>query len=135
MMSFPLITFAVIAYNLIAFLAPVPWSSEIFSVTMVSEVTWIFTMGDMILVSALILLFFEILKATRTGSSSLLDHALSTILFIVCLIEFLLVPLAATSTFFILTVITLIDVIAGYSVTIASARRDFSVDRHPGGPY
>lgn len=135
MLSFPLIALAVIAYNVIGFFSSAPWSSEIFSLTMVSGTVWRFELGDLMIVIALILLFFEILKATRTGASSLLDHALSMVLFIICLMEFLLVPIAATSTYFVIMVIVLIDVVAGYSVTITSARRDFNVDRHPGGPF
>ena len=48
--------------------------------------------------------------------------------FILCLIEFLLAPNFATSTFFILMSMTLLDVLAGVVVTIVSARRDFGVD-------
>ncbi len=135
MLSFPLIALAVIAYNVIGFFAVVPWTSEVFSLTMVSGTVWRFELGDLLIVIALILLFFEILKSTRTGASSLLDHALSMALFIICLMEFLLVPIAATSTYFVIMVIALIDVVAGYSVTITSARRDLSVERHSGGPF
>jgi hypothetical protein len=46
-------------------------------------------------------------------------------LFVVCLIEFLVVRQAATSEFFFILVVTLIDVIAGFSITIRAARRDF----------
>ncbi len=134
MMSFPLIALAVIAYNVIAFFTALTWSDEVFGLTMVSGTVWSFTLGDLLVVAALVLLFFEILKSTKTGTSSLLDHGLSMVLFIVCLVEFLLVPLAATSTYFMLTVIALIDVVAGFSVTITSARRDLSVDRNLGGP-
>ncbi len=134
MMSFPLIAFAVIAYNVIGFFTQLDWGDQVFGLTMVSGTVWLFTLGDLLVVVALILLFFEILKSTKTGASSILDHALSMVLFIVCLVEFLLVPLAATSTYFLLTVIALIDVVAGYSVTITSARRDLSVDRNLGGP-
>jgi hypothetical protein len=34
---------------------------------------------------------------------------------------------AATSLFFLITLTTLLDVIAGFSVTIRAARRDYSV--------
>ncbi|MCG8561936.1 MAG: hypothetical protein MI824_19235, partial [Hyphomicrobiales bacterium] len=54
-------------------------------------------------------------------------HALSTVVFIICIIEFLVVPEAATSLFFFITIIALIDVIAGFSVTIRAARRDFAM--------
>ena len=94
---------------------------------MLSGVVWAFTLGDMLIAGTLFLLFIEILKATRTSGNSLVDHALSTIVFIICLIEFLVVPEAATSLFFFITLIALIDVIAGFSVTIRAARRDFAV--------
>jgi hypothetical protein len=85
--------------------------------------------GDGLLALALFVLFFEILKLTRTGGNSVVDHALSLIVFILCLILFLIWPLAATSVFFFITLTTLIDVIAGFSVTIRAARRDYSVGR------
>ena len=88
---------------------------------------WSFTVSDLLLLFALILLFFEILKSTRTGAGAVLDHLLSTAVFIVALIEFILFAQAATSTFFLIVVITLLDIIAGFSVSITSARRDFSV--------
>ena len=67
------------------------------------------------------------MKSTSTGTSSILNHAVSMILFIVCLVEFLLMPNFATSTFFIIMSMTLLDVLAGVIVTIVSARRDFGV--------
>ena len=81
----------------------------------------------MLVIVAIALLFIEILKSTSTGTSSIFNHAISMILFIVCLIEFLLMPNFATSTFFIIMSMTLLDVLAGVIVTIVSARRDFGV--------
>jgi len=49
------------------------------------------------------------------------------IVFVLYLIWFLVVPAAATSLFFLITIISLIDVVAGFSVTIRAARRDYSV--------
>ena len=51
----------------------------------------------------------------------------SMIVFVLYLIWFLVVPTAATSLFFLITIIALIDVVAGFSVTIRAARRDYSV--------
>jgi hypothetical protein len=79
------------------------------------------------IVITLVLLFVELVKATRTGGTSIVDHALSTILFVLCLIEFLVVQRAATSVFFIITVVTMIDVVAGFSITIRAARRDLAL--------
>ena len=134
LLGIPLLILPVIAFNILTFVTEIVWSSEVFGIDMVSGARWVMEVKDLFIVVALLLLFFEILKATRTGPGSILDHAASTLLFIVCLIEFLIVPKAATSVFFLMTVITLIDVIAGFSVTIRAARRDFAVDHYrPGG--
>jgi len=126
-LHFPLLILVLIAYNVLVFLTGAHLDGEIFSLTMVSGAVWSFKVSDVLLLFALILLFFEILKATRTGAGAVLDHLLSTAVFVVALIEFILVAQAATTTFFLLVVITLLDVIAGFSVSITSARRDFSV--------
>jgi len=87
-------------------------------------VKWTFTWGDLIILVAMFLLFIEILKATYTSTASLLDHGLSMLVFIACLVEFLLVDAAYTSVFFLIMIATLIDVVAGYTIGIRVARRD-----------
>lgn len=129
LLSLPLLLIPVIAYNLLAFFSGITWSYEVLALDMVSGARWVMSLADLFIALTLVLLFVEILKSTRTGTVSLVDHILSTGLFVICLIEFLLLPAAATSVFFLMTVITLIDVVAGFSVTIAAARRDFAVDR------
>lgn len=126
-LSLPWIVLSLIAYNIIVFVTGTPLDSTIVDVPMLSGATWHFTLSDLLVAGTLFLLFVEVLKATRTGGNSLVDHGLSTLVFIVCLIEFLVVPEAATSLFFFITLIALIDVIAGFSVTIRAARRDFGV--------
>ena len=126
-LTFPFLLFSVIAYNIIVFGTGTPFETIVFQVPMISGALWNFTLGDLLIAATLVLLFIEILKATRTGGNSLIDHALSTIVFIICLIEFLVVPEASTSLFFFITLIALIDVVAGFSVTIRAARRDFAV--------
>lgn len=83
--------------------------------------------GDAIVLLAVIFLFLEILKSTSTGTATIINHGISLLIFILCLVQFLLMPNFATSTFFILTAMTLLDVLAGVIVTIVSARRDFGV--------
>jgi hypothetical protein len=75
------------------------------------------------------LLGVEILKATRMGIRGILDHVLSMILFIAMLVEFLLVAQAGTSTFFILMVTGLVDVMAGFIITARTAQRDIQIER------
>lgn len=104
-----------------------PWTSEVYSVAMVSGGIWSMTLGDMIITFSLAILFAEIVKATRTSNASVVDHLLSTFVFLAYLLEFLLLRAAAHSVFFILTVVALVDVIAGFSVSIRSAGRDVSI--------
>jgi hypothetical protein len=94
---------------------------------MISGANWIMTLGDLMITLGLILLFFEILKATRIGVNSIVDHLLSTFILVAYLVEFLLVQGAATAVFFILMIMTLVDVMAGFSVSIRSATRDVSL--------
>ena len=104
-----------------------PFAQEILSVGMMSGGRWTMSLGDMLIVFGLIVLFFEIMKSTRTNNASVLDHLLSTFVFVAFLVEFLLVADAAHPVFFILMVMTLVDVLAGFSVTIRAAGRDVNL--------
>lgn len=106
-----------------------PWTSEIISVSMMSGGVWTMTLGDLLIVVALILLFVEMIKSTRTSNASVVDHLLSTFVFVAFLVEFLLVQGAAHSVFFTLMVIALFDVLAGFSVSLRSAGRDVNFGR------
>ena len=124
--SVPLLAFVVIAY--VAFAAGgADFTLTRFTVPMPSGAVWNISLGDMMLAFSLFVLFFEVLKSTRTGGNTVVDHALSMMVFVACLILFLVWPLAGTSLFFLIMLTTLVDVIAGFSVTIRSARRDYSV--------
>jgi asparagine N-glycosylation enzyme membrane subunit Stt3 len=125
MSAVPLLVIPLLAYLGFAG-AGADFAASRFPITLPSAGVWQLTLGDILLVAGLFLLFFEILKATRSGGNSVVDHALSMIVFVVCLILFLIWDRAATSTFFLLMLMAMIDVIAGFSVTINAARRDYS---------
>ena len=86
-------------------------------------------MPDLLLAISLIVLYIEIFKATRPGSLSVLDHVFSLLVFIAFLTEFIAFPQAGNSTFFLITLMVFIDVVAGFTVTISTARRDIGLDR------
>lgn len=88
------------------------------------SVHWTVSFGDLMVLIALLLLFIELLKSTSTGTSAIFNHALSMLVFIICLVEFLLHPAFATTVFFLIMIMSLLDVLAGVVVTIVSARRD-----------
>jgi hypothetical protein len=130
--NFPLFLISFAIYNMIVFLTPgVAWSDVLLNVPMQSGAVWAVTLGDALIALSLIFLFVEVLKATRTSNHSMFDHLLSTVVFIAALIEFLLVPQAATSVFAILLMIALIDVLGGWSVSFRAARRDLTVEAMP----
>lgn len=97
---------------------------SLFSIPMASGASWNVGIGDLIVFFSLILLFFELLKSTSSQKVAIVNHALSMILFVVCLVEFLLIRGFATSTFFLITTMVMLDVLAGFIVTIISSRRD-----------
>ncbi|MEM9668937.1 MAG: hypothetical protein AAF950_08435 [Pseudomonadota bacterium] len=141
---FPLLAIPVIIYNLMSLgvgadveyfsasgntVAPLLGQLHrvVMNIGMIGGVVWEVTAGDFLIVLSIGLLFLEILKSTSTGTATIINHAVSMMLFIVCLVEFLLFADFATSTFFIIMVMTLLDVLAGVVVTIIAARRDFAV--------
>lgn len=101
--------------------------------TLLSGGQWKFTWGDLLLLITFVVLFVEILKATYTSTASLLDHGLSMLIFVACLVSFLTVQQAASSVFFLIMMAALIDVIAGYTIGIRVARRDIGFGGMDGG--
>jgi hypothetical protein len=129
MFGFPLLLIPFAIYNIIAFLMPgVSWTGAVTTVHVVSGADWSMSAGDMLVVLGILVLFGEIMKATRIGIRTVVDHALSLILFLGMVVEFLLVKQCATATFFLLLVISFIDVLGGFAVTLRSAQRDLTVE-------
>ena len=128
-LGFPLLLIPFAIYNMIAFLTPgVGWTSPVTTVHMMSGQDWVLTWEDILIAFAIFLLWVEIIKSTRLGTRNVMDHILAMALFIVMLIEFLLVHQAGTSTFFLLTMISLVDVLVGFIVSIRSSQRQVQID-------
>jgi hypothetical protein len=129
LIGFPLLILPFAIYNIIAFLMPgVSWTGVLISVHMVSGADWTLSSGDVLVTLAILLLFGEMMKSTRIGVRTVVDHALSLILFLGMLVEFLLVKQAATATFFLLLVISFVDVLGGFAVTLRTAQRDLTIE-------
>lgn len=129
MLGFPLLLIPFAFYNIIAFLMPgVSWTGVVSTVHMMSGADWTMTAGDALVALAILLLCGEVMKSSRISRRTIIDHALSLILFLGMLIEFLLVKQAATATFFLLLVVGFIDVLGGFAVTLRSAQRDLTVE-------
>jgi hypothetical protein len=129
LVAFPLLILPLAIYNIVAFLMPVDWTTQAFAISMMSGGLWTITFSDLLLALGLLFLFLEIYKATRHGTRAIIDHLLSTLLFIAALVEFLLVDKAASSTFALLMAMCLVDVAAGFAVSIRAAQRDYTIER------
>jgi hypothetical protein len=130
-LGFPLLLVPFAIYNIIAFIFSMPgefWTSPATTVHMMSDVDWVLTWEDILLACSIFLLWIEIVKSTRIGRRSVMDHILAMALFIGMLVEFLLVKQAGTSTFFLLMTIALVDVLAGFIVGMRSSQRQIEVD-------
>jgi hypothetical protein len=129
----PLTVLPLILCNIIGWTAGAGvWDSTLFTMPMISGARWAFTVRDLMIVFGLACLYFEVLKSTSSSSRAIINHSLSTVVLIVFLIEFLVVPFAAHSVFFILTLMALFDVVAGFSITIKAARRDLALGQGDG---
>lgn len=128
--ALPLIVISFIMYNAVVLAGGADGvamlKKEVLPLPLMTTTLWL-TWGDLLILLTMGLLFVELMKATYTSSSSLLDHGLSMFVFVACLVEFLLVKAAGTAVFFFIVVATLIDVMAGYTIGIRVARRDLSI--------
>ena len=132
--AFPQLLFALGLYNLLAFGGRLVGGAdaatllnENFGLRLPSGDLWHFSYSDIFVAFSLCLLFVEMVKATRSGRGEILNHAFSTLTFVAALVEFLLLKGFGTTAFFLLTAMCLFDVVAGYTISVVSARRDLIV--------
>src|SRR5262245_24511302 len=98
LVGFPLLLIPFAIYGIIAFLFNLGFGDTAFTIPMMSGATLGVTTGDLLVILAILLLFVEILKATRFGVKSIVDHMLSFVVFVGALVAFLMWSKAATST-------------------------------------
>jgi hypothetical protein len=131
--ALPLLALPVAFYNALAFAMPQGLHSVLAKDEMGrvlldlrtgSGARWTIEMGDVLVFVSLVILFIELLKSSHSRKTAILNQSLSMALFVVCLVEFLLFPAFATSAFFLITAMVLLDVLAGFIVTFAGVRRD-----------
>lgn len=126
--AIPLTIVPLILFNVIgALVGGNPWAGEFVRVPLMSGLSWPVTLSDLMILLALVLLFFETLRSARPAlTSTITNHIVSTIVLIIYIVEFIVVPVAANSLFFVLTAIALFDVVAGFTISIKTAQRDIS---------
>ena len=127
MRNIPVLAVIVVIYNILVFFFDGLLNAILWNVTLISGAKWAFSVSDLLLSLSVIFLFLEIAKSTRTSTATVVDHTLSLLLFVICLVEFIVVPQVGNSVFLLITLMCLLDVIAGFTITISTARRDIGL--------
>lgn len=131
LLSLPLNMILLIGYNAIIYMSTpqnyIP-DEVVASFVIPSGATLNITWNIFFIIMGICILYIEILKATRTSYQALLDHMLSLIVFVIFLIELIVLKEMGSATFLILTLLALIDVIGGFTVSLSTARRDISIE-------
>lgn len=130
--AFPLLAISLIVYNILVFIVfgaqgIYEFLGKGVSLTLFSGDTWRVTWSDLLVMISLWLLFAEIMKSANTVRQSMLNHTLGMVVGIAALIQFLMMPGFASSAYFFLIIMTLIDVLAGFAITIVASRRQMDV--------
>ena len=81
--ALPLIVISFILYNIVVLFSGSQHADDVlrkvlFELPMVGGARWRFSMGDLLILITMFLLFFELIKSTYTASSSLLDSSSAT---------------------------------------------------------
>jgi hypothetical protein len=130
MVGFPLLLIPLAIYNIIVFLMPdVSFTDPLVKLTLVSGAEWTVTLSDVLLTLAILLLLAEVIKGARPGAKFLTDHLLSLIVFGAAAAEFALWPKFATSTYFLMTALSLVDFISG--LALRTRRRAVAIAAAP----
>jgi hypothetical protein len=132
LLAIPTTALVLLVYNVLVLLSgdlTATLAGEVIRVSLASGAVCTLTAKELLLLGGVIALFIEIVKATRTSTASVVDHALSALVFAAYLVEFLVVKAAGTGIFLVLTFMSFLDLIAGFSVTLGAARRDLVIDR------
>ncbi|MDB5504835.1 MAG: hypothetical protein JWR89_4737 [Tardiphaga sp.] len=125
-MAFPLLLIPLAICNIIVFLmpdlalsAPVP----LFSIPLMSKDVWTVTLNDVLVALGILLLLLEVARAARPAAKYFVDHLLSLLVFGAAAAEFVMLPKFGNSTFFLITLIAMVDFFAGVSLRARRPRR------------
>ena len=130
MVGFPLLLIPLAIYNIIVFLMPgVSFTDPLVKLTLMSGAELPVTLSDVLLTLGILLLLAEVIKGARPGAKYLTDHLLSLIVFGAAAAEFVLWPKFGTSTYFLLTALSLVDFLSG--LALRTRRRAVAVAAAP----
>lgn len=127
---FPLMTIPIGLYAIIAILAGSSRGVDIFATELEkasfylglpSGASWGISGGTLMILLGLIILFYELIRGVANSRYAIVHHTLSVLLALGAMGAFLLFDSFGTSTFFILVIMCLLDMVGGVIVNIAEA--------------
>lgn len=124
--GFPLLLIPIAIYNIVVFLMPgAALTAPLFTLPLLSGVTWGVSFNDLILALGIILLLFEFARASRPGAKYAMDHILSLVVLGAAGAEFLWLAPFGTSAFVLLVLLTFVDFLGGLTLSLRhrAARR------------
>jgi hypothetical protein len=130
LIAFPLLLIPLALYNMVAFLLNMPFGDALFTIPLPSNTRMAVTFGDALVVLSMLLLYLEFLKAARFHSKTVMDHVLALLLFIGMAAELAMVPKAQTPVFLFMTVLALVDLLAGVSVGARERSSQIVLEEH-----
>lgn len=128
--AIPLLFLSVAAYVLLALTlggglnspeAGARLSERLFAFSTLRGGLWPVSCADLLIAGSLIVAFVEMLKGFEDRRAAIANHALSIVLFVACLAAMLVSPAFANSTFFLITLMVLLDLVAGFISTLGQA--------------
>lgn len=120
--AFPRTVIPLIVFNVVGFgLGGDPWRIAVPQLAMPSGVAWGPTLGDIVVVIAVVVLVMDVLRAARVPLP-LAYHAAAVTVLAAHVAEFLVIGAAATSVFFVLTVIAFADTATVTALSIRAAK-------------
>jgi hypothetical protein len=133
MVGFPLLLIPLAIYNIIAFLMrEVSFAAPLVTVPLPSGTGWPVTLSDVLLTLGILLLLCEVIKGARPGAKYLTDHLLSLLVLCGAGAEFALLPQFGSSTFFLLTLLALVDFLSGIALRARRGTQVVSATAVPG---
>lgn len=84
--------------------------------------SWNITPGHALICCSIIMLFIEFMKSRSISSINVLSHASSIFIFVISIVEFLIFPAFATSVFFLIMLMCLMDVVSRLTLLSAFLR-------------
>jgi hypothetical protein len=130
--SMPLLAISILLYVPIALIsggAPEErLASDFFSLRMISGETWRVSIGGAFVGLSLLFFFGDVLRSAGPSRRSVANNMIEALIFIPCLVLFLLVRGFATTEFFLLGLMILLTFLADSAILVLTSRRSIAYE-------